>query len=106
MRHVAYHSVNGWYIATSSEHYHTHKCHVKATQSKRLTDTVQFQHINITNPIVTHAEKVMKVISDRAKTTRGMKTDDNDIDIQQLENLEELTEKAIEQNFSIAQVFP
>ena len=52
----AYHSVNEWYIATSSEHYRTHTYHVKATQSERLTYTAQFRHRNIMNPTVTHTQ--------------------------------------------------
>ena len=30
----AFHSVNGWYLATSPEHYRTHTCHINSTQSK------------------------------------------------------------------------
>ena len=67
-----YHSVDGWCIATSSEHYHTHSCHVKATHSERLTDTAQFQHQNITSPTVTHANKVMKAIADYDRTMKGL----------------------------------
>eukprot|EP00804_Cyclotella_cryptica_P028441 CCRYP_014211-RB/>CCRYP_014211-RB protein AED:0.26 eAED:0.26 QI:0/0/0/1/0.33/0.25/4/0/726 len=36
----AYHSVDGWYIGTSPEHYRTHKCHIKATNSERFSDTM------------------------------------------------------------------
>ena len=39
-----YHSVDGWYLFTSAGHYCTHNCQVKATQSERLTDTVNLQH--------------------------------------------------------------
>ncbi|KAL7523006.1 hypothetical protein ACHAWF_000311 [Thalassiosira exigua] len=35
-----FHSVNGWCLSTSSEHYRTHKCHIKDTNSDRLSDTV------------------------------------------------------------------
>eukprot|EP00804_Cyclotella_cryptica_P030137 CCRYP_009543-RA/>CCRYP_009543-RA protein AED:0.35 eAED:0.35 QI:0/0/0/1/0/0/2/0/428 len=31
----AFHSVDGWYISTSPEHYRTHRCHIKATNSER-----------------------------------------------------------------------
>ena len=55
----AFHSVDGWYLFTSPEHYCTHNCHVKHTKSKRLSDTVQFQHKRITNPSITHAHKVI-----------------------------------------------
>ena len=29
-----FHSVDGWYLHTSNEHYRTHNCHVKGTRSK------------------------------------------------------------------------
>ena len=32
-------------------HYRTHVCHIKDTKKERLTDTVQFHHKRITNPI-------------------------------------------------------
>ncbi len=38
----AYHSVDGWYLATSPEHYRMHLCHIKSARSERFTDTVQF----------------------------------------------------------------
>ena len=34
----AYHSVHGWYLATSPEHYRTHLCHIKTTNSERFTE--------------------------------------------------------------------
>ena len=63
----------------------------KATHSEKLTDTAQFQHKNITNPTVTHADKVMKAIEDCAHTIKGLQTEGNDIDMRQLNKLEELT---------------
>ncbi len=59
----AYHSIDGWYLFTSPEHYRTHTCHVKATKSKRRLDTVHFKHKNITNPTITHADKVMQALA-------------------------------------------
>eukprot|EP00804_Cyclotella_cryptica_P026381 CCRYP_007674-RA/>CCRYP_007674-RA protein AED:0.46 eAED:0.59 QI:0/0/0/1/0/0/2/0/127 len=35
----AFHSVDGWYISTSPEHYRTHRCHIKATNSERFSNT-------------------------------------------------------------------
>ena len=49
----SYHTVDGWYLSTSPEHYRTHKCHIKETKLDRFSDTVQFQHKNITNPTIT-----------------------------------------------------
>ena len=68
----AYHSVDGWYLCTSPEHYRTHMCHVKATNSKRLTNMLQLSHKNITNPTVTHADKVMLAISACAVALQGV----------------------------------
>ena len=39
----AYHSVDGWYLTTSPEHYRTHLCHVQSSRSEWYTDTVQIQ---------------------------------------------------------------
>ena len=68
----AYHSVDGWYLFTSPEHYRTHNCHIKHTKSERLSDTVQFQHKRITNPTITHADKVMHALADCVKALQGM----------------------------------
>ena len=68
----AFHSVDGWYLSTSPEHYRTHKCHVKDTKSDRISDTVQFQHKNITNPTVTPHDKLMKALADCATLIKGI----------------------------------
>ena len=54
--------MDGWYLYTSPEHYSTHACHVMAATSERLTAIMELQHKSITNPTVTHADKLMKVI--------------------------------------------
>jgi hypothetical protein len=68
----AFHSVDGWYLFTSPKHYRTHNRHVKHTKSKRLSNTVQFQHKRITNPSITHAAKVMHALADCVKSIQGM----------------------------------
>ncbi len=68
----AYHSVDGWYLFTSPKHYCTHNCHIRHTKSKWLSDTVQFQHKCITNPTITHANKVMHALADCIKALQGM----------------------------------
>jgi hypothetical protein len=68
----AYHSVDGWYLFTSPEHYRTHTCHIKHTKSERLSDTVQFQHKRITNPTITHADKVMLALAECVKAIKGL----------------------------------
>jgi hypothetical protein len=67
----AYHSVDGWYLFTSPEHYCTHTYYVKATKSKRHLDTAHFKHKNITNPTITHANKVMQALAECVKTITG-----------------------------------
>ena len=59
----AYHSVDGLYFATSPDNYRTHTCHIKSTQSKLLSNTVHFKHKNITNPSLSHTNKIMKAIA-------------------------------------------
>ncbi len=68
----AYHLVNGWYLFTSPEHHCTHNCHIKQTNSKQLSNTVQFQHKHITNPSITHANKVMQALAECVKAIQGM----------------------------------
>jgi hypothetical protein len=68
----AYHSVNGWYLFTSPEHFCTHNCHIKHTKSKQLSDTVQLQHKHITNPSITHANKAMHAPAECIKAIQGM----------------------------------
>ena len=67
----AYHSVYGWYLATSPEHYQTHLCHIKSTKGERFTDTVQFSHKKITRPTITHANKIVAEIADCAKSIKN-----------------------------------
>jgi hypothetical protein len=69
--HGHYHSIDGWYLFTSPEHYRTHTCHVKATKSERHSETVHFKHKNITNPTITHADKVMQALAECIKTITG-----------------------------------
>jgi hypothetical protein len=68
----AFHLVDRWYLFTSPEHYRTYNCHVKHTKNKCLSDTVQFQHKCITNPSITHADKVMHALADCIKAIQGM----------------------------------
>jgi hypothetical protein len=67
----AYHLVDGWYLFSSPEHYCTHTCYVKATKSKRHSDTVHFKHKNKLNPTITHADKVMQALAECVKTITG-----------------------------------
>ena len=98
----AFHSVDGWYIATSPEHYRTHRCHIKATHSDRLSDTVQFQHKSITNPTVTHADKLMQAIDDCNQAIKGKS---NDVVDTPLNKLQQVLQQAKEKIFSNPKMF-
>ena len=67
----AYHSINGWYLLTSPEHYRTHVCYIKHTNSERLLDTVQFNHKNIINSSLTHANKILRALSHCIQALKG-----------------------------------
>jgi hypothetical protein len=84
-----YHSVDGWYLYTSPNHYQTHACHIKNTKKERLTNTVDFQHKRITNPTITHADKVMHAIQQvirEIKKLGGIENSQEARDLQQLVN--------------------
>ena len=85
----AYHSVDGWYLATSPEHYRTHLCHIKTTNSERFTDTVQFINQNITKSTIIYAEKIMAAIDDYNKAIKNMGINDGADKLNQLMKLKE-----------------
>ena len=94
----AYHSVDGWYLATSPEHYCTHLCHIKTTNCERFTDTYQFSHKIITKPTIAHAEKIMSAIADCAKAIKNMVSNDGTDEMQQLL---QLTQNSVRNNKAI-----
>ena len=84
-----YHSVGGWYLYTSPDYNRTHACHIKATKKEQLTATVDFQHKSITNPTITHADKVMHAIQQvirEIKKLGGIENLQEAPDLQQLVN--------------------
>jgi hypothetical protein len=95
----AYHSVEGWYLFTSPEHYCTHNCYIKHTESKRLSNTVQFQHKRITNPSITHADKVMQALAKCVKAIQGMTVKDrNSQATQDLQPIVNATQACVQTN--------
>lgn len=58
------HSLDGWYLGTSPEHYRCYTIHVKQTNSERISDTVLFRHKYITDPFVAPEDRLMKAIGD------------------------------------------
>ena len=67
-----YHLLDGWYLSTSPEHYRVHNCHIKSTSAERLTDTMQFQHKNITNPTISPHDKIMLALANCKMALAGM----------------------------------
>jgi hypothetical protein len=94
----AYHSVDGWYLFTFPEHYCTSTCYVKATKSERHLDTVHFKHKNITNPTITHANKVMQALADCIKTITGATGGTTAQDAKDLQRIVKATWAALHKN--------
>ena len=95
-----YHSADGWYLFTSSEHYKTYGCHVKTTRSERLTNTLQLSCNNITNPTITHAEKVMNAISACAAALEGVSGGKTPKELQDLQEIVEIAGRTVSKNAS------
>ena len=95
----AYHSVDGWYLATSPEHYCKHLCHIKKTNSERFTDTAHFSHQKTTKPTITYANKVMAAIAHCDKTIKNIGSNDGAYEMQQLLKL---TKESVINNVSIS----
>ena len=94
----AFHSVDGWYLATSPEHYRTHKCHIKSTKSERYSDTVSFQHKHITNPTVSPHDKVMKAIADCSNTIKGLGNHDATAEMHDLQQIVKNTSPTLDEH--------
>ena len=87
----SYHTIDGWYIRTSPEHYRTHICATKDTKSERLTDTVQFQHKHITNPTLTHGDKLMNALAESMKVLK------EGLQLQQMKDLKQIVQDTQQQ---------
>ena len=95
----AYHSVDGWYLATSPEQFRTHLCHIKTTNIERFTNTTQSSHQKITKPNITYAEKIMAAIADCNKAIKNMGSNDGADELQQSLKL---TEESVKKNKAIS----
>jgi hypothetical protein len=96
----AYHSIVGWYLSTSPDHYCTHLCHIKNTSSNRLSDTVHFKHKHITNPTLTHVNKIMRVLSHCAQVLKGKESTATDQELGDLQRLVEVMQANLRQQAS------
>ena len=82
------HSLSGWYLGTSSEHYRCHRIFCKKTCSKRISDTVFFQHCYITQPTVTPEDQVIKAVGDLSSVLRGQTNDKGQKEMSALKRLQ------------------
>ncbi len=64
------HSLNGWYLGTSDKHYWCYTIYCAKTRSKRISDTVFFQHKYLTQPVVTPVDTMIKAMSDLRSALR------------------------------------
>ena len=58
------HSADGWFLASSKDHYRGFKSYIKKTKAKRICDTVQFMHKWITQPALTEGDVLAKAAHD------------------------------------------
>lgn len=55
------HSVNRWYVGTSTEHYRCFKIFHKETRAERISGTVFFKHRYLIMPKITKADAIVEV---------------------------------------------
>ena len=91
----AFHSVDGWYLNTSNEHYRVHNCHIKSTKSERLSDTVHFKHKNITNPEITPLDKLMHAIANCKAAIAQVNTGQSSQQMQELKAVVKQAEQVV-----------
>ena len=83
------HSVAGFHVGTSLEHYRGQKVYVKETNSERVGDTIFYKHKYLTMPTKTKADAVVKAAKDLKKALAGGIPQSN-IDKEAIEKLMEI----------------
>ncbi len=58
----AEHSVDGWFLGSSFEHYRSFWCYIRKTGARRVCDTVQFLHKHITQPALIDGDVITKEV--------------------------------------------
>ena len=66
------HTITGWYLGTSWEHYRNHKIGCKDTRAERIGPTVFFKHKYLTMPTLTPADALCKVRADLTMALNGI----------------------------------
>ena len=65
------HTVSGYYLGVSKEHYRCHKVWVKDTRSVRVGNTVFFKHKYLTIPTLTNADALVNAANDLKLALEG-----------------------------------
>ena len=55
------HFTDEYYLGTSPDHYRAYRTYAKTTGAGRVSETVFFKYKYLTNPTVTHADRVVQV---------------------------------------------
>ena len=96
------HSNDGFYLESSLDHYRADKCFDKVTKAVRISDTVAFQDDRITKPRLTHADLLVKAVSDLSNHLKGMSNARNKANLNDLQRLIDTTTSFTERNRSQA----
>jgi hypothetical protein len=83
-------TIDRWYLQTSPEHYQCHQIYVKKTKSERISDTVFFKHIYLTQPTVTPADLIVKALGDLIQALKGSRNIKGIEQIKALTKIDEL----------------
>ena len=94
------HSMDGWYIKTSPEHYRCHIVFVKKTQAMRVTDTLFFKHKYITQPEVKPADIIIKAYRDLTSALQGLKNPRDQHQMQAIEQIQQQLEPGHKQEIN------
>ena len=65
------HSVSGYHLGTSLEHYRCYKIWVKKTRSEQIGNAVFFKHKYLTMPTITNADALLIAAKDKSTALEG-----------------------------------
>ena len=67
-----FHTLKGYDLFTSGNHYRTHNMFMKDTKAKQMLDTLNFLRRHITHLVIRHADRVINAMAWFVKTVDGM----------------------------------
>ena len=90
------HSADGYYLGASPDHYRTHRIYVKAINAGRVSEAVFFKHKYLTNPTVTHADRVVQAARELYNVLSKKKQGIDKSNVEGLRELSTIYLKAVE----------